>query len=269
VLKKPKNKLVGELDQLDKLAESRPLSAQERERRRELIIKLDETWKIEEISARSREREIKEGDHNIPFFCKSKPKEEEKIISCLEDNGVPLTENEDMLRHVVDFYKSLFSKEIRETISIGEEDEKVTKEENELLEEPFTEAEIKKAIDDSYAEGAPGPDGFSFLFYQKFWSLIKEDLMAMVRSFEKGEINIARLNFAMIIFIPKEDEARTLKKFMPISLINCSFKIFSKALNNRLEMLCDRLLAPNQTPFVRTDISLRVLYLPMRYCMML
>jgi hypothetical protein len=75
--------------------------------------------------------------------------------------------------------------------------------------------------------------------------------MAMVRGFEKGEINIARINYSTIILIPKEDEARSLKKFRPISLINCSFKIFSKAMNNRLENLCDRLLAPNQTAFVR------------------
>jgi hypothetical protein len=34
-------------------------------------------------------------------------------------------------------------------------------------------------------------------------------------------------------------------------LINCSFKIFVKALNNRVEQICDRLLAPNQTTFVK------------------
>jgi hypothetical protein len=72
-----------------------------------------------------------------------------------------------------------------------------------------------------------------------------------VRGFERCETNIARINYATIILIPKEDEATTLKKFRPISLINCSFKIFSKALNNRLEMICDRPLAPNQTAFVR------------------
>jgi hypothetical protein len=75
--------------------------------------------------------------------------------------------------------------------------------------------------------------------------------MAMVRGFERGEVNISRINYAMIILIPKEEEARSLKKFRPISLINCSFKVFPKALNNRLEILCDRLLAPNQTAFVR------------------
>jgi hypothetical protein len=55
----------------------------------------------------------------------------------------------------------------------------------------------------------------------------------------------------VIILIPKDDIAKTLKKFRPISLINCSFKIFSKILNNRLEKTRGRLLAPNQTAFVR------------------
>jgi hypothetical protein len=40
--------------------------------------------------------------------------------------------------------------------------------------------------------------------------------------------------------MPKEVEAEHLKKFRPISLINYSFKVFAKALNNRLIKLADR-----------------------------
>jgi hypothetical protein len=65
------------------------------------------------------------------------------------------------------------------------------------------------------------------------------------------------INYAMIILIPKEEEARTLKKYKPISLIDCSFKIFSNVLNNRIEALCGRLLAPNQTAFVRGRFILK------------
>jgi hypothetical protein len=119
------------------------------------------------------------------------------------------------------------------------------------LEAELNEDEILQAINESYAEGASCPDGFSFLFYQKFWPIIKMDLMVVVKKFERGEINIARLNYAMIILIPKEEEARSLKKFRPISLINCSFKIFAKTLNDRLEKICDKLLATNQTAFVK------------------
>jgi hypothetical protein len=75
--------------------------------------------------------------------------------------------------------------------------------------------------------------------------------MALVKEFEKGKANMARLNSVMIILIPKDEEARTLNKFRPISLINCSFKVFAKALNNILEMISIDLLAPNQTTFVK------------------
>jgi hypothetical protein len=69
------------------------------------------------------------------------------------------------------------------------------------LESPFSEDEIKAAVFESYAAGAPGPDGLSFLFYQKFWDLIKTDFMNLVRDFEAGNINVARLNYAIITLI--------------------------------------------------------------------
>ena len=84
----------------------------------------------------------------------------------------------------------------------------------------------------------------------KFWEVDKKDLMALFSSFDKEEINLARLNYATIVLFPKEPNATNLKKFRPISLLNCSFKIFSKALNNRLIKVCDRLIAPNQTDFI-------------------
>jgi hypothetical protein len=55
-----------------------------------------------------------------------------------------------------------------------------------MLEASFSEGEIKKGIDSSYVVGAPSPDGFSFLFYQKFCSVIKTYFMALVRGFERG-----------------------------------------------------------------------------------
>jgi hypothetical protein len=75
--------------------------------------------------------------------------------------------------------------------------------------------------------------------------------MALVNIFEQNQLNLDRLNFAMITLIPKEPEAKTFKKFRPISLINCSFKIFAKLLNNRLVKVANRLIASNQTAFIK------------------
>jgi hypothetical protein len=85
------------------------------------------------------------------------------------------------------FSRKLFGEEQREGLSLDdnfwEADEKVMLEENQWLEVDFSEEEIRRAIDSSYSGGAPGPDGFSFLFYQKIWPIIKDDLMAIVKDF--------------------------------------------------------------------------------------
>jgi hypothetical protein len=51
--------------------------------------------------------------------------------------------------------------------------------------------------------------------------------------------------------IPKVEEARDMKNFRPISLINCSFKIFSKVLTNRLGLISHRLISSNQSAFIK------------------
>jgi hypothetical protein len=104
----------------------------------------------------------------------------------------------------------------------------------------------------SYVAGALGPDGFSFLLYQNFWALIKSDFMALVRDFEKGTLDVSRLNFAIITLIPKEQDARDMKKFRPISLGNCSLKIITKAMTNRVSPIGNRIIAKNQIAFIKS-----------------
>ena len=121
-----------------------------------------------------------------------------------------------MLKIATDFYKNLFAKEDRARISLGphfwDPEDLVTSAENLELEKPLSEEEIKNVVFSSYASGAPGPDGLSFLFYQRFWELIKSDFMALVRDFESGSLNVSRLNYSIITLIPKEADARELKK---------------------------------------------------------
>jgi hypothetical protein len=47
------------------------------------------------------------------------------------------------------------------------------------------------------------------------------------------------------------EEARDMRNFRPISLINCSFKIFSKVLTNRLSKVAQRLISVNQSAFIK------------------
>jgi hypothetical protein len=73
------------------------------------------------------------------------------------------------------YYKNLFGFEAKPNIHLGDNfwdpSDLVTLEENTALEQPFSEEEVRLAIFGSYANGAPGPDGLSFLFYQIFGML--------------------------------------------------------------------------------------------------
>jgi hypothetical protein len=100
------------------------------------------------------------------------------------------------------------------------------------------------------------------MFYQTFWEVVKDDLLAMFNEWYNDKLDLYRLNFVMITLIPKENEARYMKKFRPISLLNCSFKIFTKVLTNRLA----RIIIINP-PSLEGDIYWRVLSLLMRSSM--
>jgi hypothetical protein len=73
----------------------------------------------------------------------------------------------------------------------------------------------------------------SFLFFQTFWEIIKEYFLEIFDEWYNGRLDICRLNFAMITLIPKEDDAKEMRKLRPISLLNCVFKIFTKVITNR------------------------------------
>lgn len=160
-----------------------------------------------------------------------------------------------MMKIAVDFYKTLFATENISALTLDNsfwsENDLVTPEENAMLTAPFSEEEIKEAVFSCYAEGATNPDGISFIFYQNFWDLIKKDLVSLFEDFHKGDLDLHRLNFAMLTLIPKIPEARNMKNFRPISLINCSFKIFSKVLTLRLGKISQRLVASNQSAFIK------------------
>ena len=100
-----------------------------------------------------------------------------------------------MLKVASDFYKDLFNKENPSGFSLQSNffsaSEKVSPAKNELLEAPFSETEVKEAIFSSYPDGAPGPDGIPFLFYQNFWDLVKNDLLDLFQAFHRGELDPA------------------------------------------------------------------------------
>jgi hypothetical protein len=88
--------------------------------------------------------------------------------------------------------------------------------------------EVHDAIFQMEHNKSPGSDGFPAEFYQHFWGVIKNDLMALFESFQKGDLPLYKLNFGVITLLPKKENATQIQQYRPICLLNVSFKILLK-----------------------------------------
>jgi Reverse transcriptase (RNA-dependent DNA polymerase) len=74
--------------------------------------------------------------------------------------------------------------------------------------------------------------------------------MLLLKHFYTHSLDVAKLNHVMLCLIPKESNAQVIQKFRPISLVDCSYKIISKVLTNRLVVCVDKLVDPAQAAFI-------------------
>ena len=87
---------------------------------------------------------------------------------------------------------------------------------------------LKERFWDCGTNKSPGPDGFTFEFYRKFWNLIDQDVVAAVTAFFATGLLPLGCNSSFIALIPKSHEAKMVKDFRPISLIGSMYKIITK-----------------------------------------
>nr|GEZ87157.1 RNA-directed DNA polymerase, eukaryota, reverse transcriptase zinc-binding domain protein [Tanacetum cinerariifolium] len=102
----------------------------------------------------------------------------------------------------------------------------------------------KRLIDKS-----PGPDGVTFGFIRRYWSLIKKDVVAAVQHFFTSGNFPKGCNASFIALIPKIPDAKLVKDFRPISLIGSLYKIIAKILANRLVGVLGDLVSEVQSAF--------------------
>jgi len=212
--RKEKKKLLALLEELDKKAEITSLSDQEVNFKHYLKERLVLLLREEEIKwyERGKVKTLLEGDDNTRFFhLVANGKHRKQHIYKLENDQGTVVGDAQLKSYITQFYKDLFGPPDVSDITL-EEDRiqdipQLSREENELLTSEFTVSEVKDAVFQMEHNKAPGPDGFPAEFYQVFWEVIKDDLMALFTDFHKEDLNLFSLNFGIITLIPKVQEA--------------------------------------------------------------
>lgn len=143
----------------------------------EKLTDMEEThWK-----QRSRVNWLGQGDRNTAYFhgYASGRKKKNNIRSLQDDRGLMVFEDLEKARVIKDYFNGLFT---TNGIARSDLDEilacnipRVPDDICKKLEEPFTADEIKRAVFQMHPTKSPGPDGFSPVFFQKFWPMIGGD----------------------------------------------------------------------------------------------
>nr|GEV54544.1 RNA-directed DNA polymerase, eukaryota, reverse transcriptase zinc-binding domain protein [Tanacetum cinerariifolium] len=119
------------------------------------------------------------------------------------------------------------------------------------LEREVSKEEVKRAVWDCRIDKAPGPDGFTFGFYRRFWNLIECDVVKDVKWFFLHERIPSGGNSSFITLIPKVSNANMVKYFRPISLIGSVYEIVAKILANRLILVLGDLVSDTKSAFLK------------------
>ncbi|GJS67185.1 RNA-directed DNA polymerase, eukaryota [Tanacetum coccineum] len=118
------------------------------------------------------------------------------------------------------------------------------------LEKDVSRVEIRNAVWGCGENKSPGPDGFTFEFFKRYWDLIGTDFCGAVKSFFDCGTFPRGNNASFIALIPKVADAKFVTDFRPISLIGSIYKVITKILADRLSLVISDLISDTQSAFV-------------------
>jgi hypothetical protein len=249
------NLLVSNIRRLDDRGEVGMLSCEEVEERKRLFKELWELLRCKErlIFQRSRAKWLKEGDANSKYFhgC-VKARQRRNSISCLKVEDRWLDSSTEIVEEVTSYFLNHFSSNPWERSKIdGVVFPLISVEDNNMLSNPFSLAEIEEVVKASDGNKSPGPDGFNFAFVKKFWRLMKGEVRIMFDQFHGNATLPKGMLSYFITLIPKVPSPLALGEFRPISLLGCLYKLIAKVLAGRLAKVMNSVVSNTQTAFIK------------------
>jgi hypothetical protein len=88
------------------------------------------------------------------------------------------------------------------------------------------------------------------VFYKRYWDIVGDRVTEEVLQVLRGGDLPDGWNETNVVLIPKVKNPELMKDLRPISLCNVVYKLVSKVLANRLKLILEEIIAPNQSAFV-------------------
>ena len=234
--------------------------------------------KMQGILIRSRAQLIEDDEKPTKYFCNLESHNYiNKIIPKIEkEDGTFIKDQDQVLNEAKLFYEKLYSSRDSELLDINIETEldgysvpKLNNEESTSMEGLLNYEEMAFSLKSMSNNRSPGTDGFSADFFKVFWQYIGHFVIRSINyGFKNDELSITQKQ-GIITCIPKENKSRfQVKNYRPISLLNCTYKIASGAIANRIKTTLNKLINKDQTGFIAgryVGENTRILYDIMHY----
>ncbi|GJW39889.1 RNA-directed DNA polymerase, eukaryota, partial [Tanacetum coccineum] len=223
-------------------------------RRHELKCQLNDIKAMEATDSlqKSKVRWEIEGDENSKYFHGIINKKRSHLaIRGVFDEGIWLTDPSLVKKAFIDHYGTRFKKPTMARLKLKFSfPNRLSQEQAADLERGVSRDEICSAVWDYEENKSPGPDGFTFEFFRRYWEFIRPDFCDAVEyffvngSFSKG------CNSSFIALIPKVPDAKFVNDYRPISLIGSVYKVVTKIMANRLALVIADIISETQSAFV-------------------
>lgn len=92
----------------------------------------------------------------------------------------------------------------------------VTLEDNNFLLRPVVLEEVRNAVFGLDPDSAPGPDGFTGIFYRQCWDIFSQDLVLAVQDFMSGVPLPRIISSALMVLLPKKPNPSSFSEFRPV-----------------------------------------------------
>ncbi|GKC60500.1 RNA-directed DNA polymerase, eukaryota [Tanacetum coccineum] len=243
-----------ELSKIDVLIDKGEGNSDICSKRRDIFKSLQDIEKLHssELSQKSKVKWAIGGDENSKYFhgVLNKNRNQHSIRGILVDGNWIETPSL-VKKEFLSYFSNRFDRPPEFRLHNNAEfPNKLSPEQQSDLEINVTRNEIKKAIWDCGTDKSPGPDGFTFGFFRRYWSFLENDVIEAVNTFFINGNFPKGINSSFITLIPKNQEAKTTKDFRPITLIGCIYKIISKILANRMVFVLEDLVNEVQSAFI-------------------
>ena len=121
---------------------------------------------------------------------------------------------------------------------------------NEQLIQLPSAAEVKRGMFAIHPDKAPGPDGFSDSFFQSNWDIVGPAITRDIQHFFTTGRLPSTINSTHIRLIPKIKSPKLVSEYRPISLCNVYYKVISKIISLRLNLVLQAIISENQSGFI-------------------